>query len=109
MESIDDIKLFQNLISGITLDSKLYVLVMDISNTNQINDIHLTSIRSEPAILNKRRIVIGTLIEVYRTSHLREAGKLMNSFILCLIKTIKALSKLYDTQYSFFFSIGEKS
>ena len=87
MESIDDIKLFQNLISGITLDSKLYVLVMDISNTNQINDIHLTSIRSEPAILNKSRIVIGTLIEVYRTSHIREEGKLMNSFSLCLIKT----------------------
>ena len=73
------------------MDSKLYVLAMDISNTNQINDIHLTSIRSEPAILNKRRIVIGTLIEVYRTSHLREEGKLMNSFSVALFFSIENL------------------
>ena len=74
---------------------------MDISNTNQINNIHLTNIRSEPAILNKSRIVIGTLIEAYRTSHLREEGKLMNSFSLCLIKNDKGV--IQALRYSIFF------
>ena len=89
------------------MESKLYVLAMDIRNTNQVNDIHLTNIRSEPAIVNKSQIAIGTLFEMYRTSHLQDEGKLMNTFNLFLINTkIKVLSKHYDTHYSFFFSVG---
>ena len=68
------------------MDSKLYVLAMDIRNKYQIDDIHLTNIRSEPAIPDKSRIVKGTLFEMYRTSHLQEEGKLMNALNLFLIK-----------------------
>ena len=42
-----------------------------------INDVRSTNIGSEIAILNKSRIAIGNLFEMYRTTHIQEEGKLM--------------------------------
>ena len=59
---------------------------MEKRSIKQIKDFHSTNIKSELAIINKSRITIGTLFEMYRTNHIQEEGELMNIFTVFLIK-----------------------
>ena len=82
------------MISGINLDSKLFVLAMEKRSVKQIKDFHSTIIRPEPAMINRSRIAIGTLFEMYRTNHIQEEGELMYICTVFLIKKKESINFL---------------